>query len=80
MRASGEDLMRGGGHRAGARALWMPRLADVLFIAVMLLVVVLGPRLLNVDGDLGRHLTLGQYILETGRIPTADIFSHTMSG
>jgi hypothetical protein len=66
--------------RGGAQALLMPRLEDVLFIAVMLLVVMLGPRLLNVDGDLGRHLTVGQYILQTGRIPTADIFSHTMSG
>jgi hypothetical protein len=58
----------------------MPRLEDVLFIAVFLLVVMLGPRLLNVDGDLGRHLTVGQYILQTGRIPTTDLFSHTMSG
>jgi hypothetical protein len=58
----------------------MPRLEDVLFIAVMLLVAMLGPRLLNIDGDLGRHLTVGQYILQTGRIPTVDIFSHTMSG
>jgi len=58
----------------------MPRLEDVLFIAVMAMVVLFGPRLLNVDGDLGRHLTVGQHILQTGRIPTADLFSHTMSG
>jgi hypothetical protein len=58
----------------------VPRLEDVLFIAIFLLVIMLGPRLLNVDGDLGRHLTIGEYILQTGRIPTTDSFSHTMSG
>ncbi len=40
----------------------------------------LGPRLLNMDGDLGRHLTVGGYILDLGKIPTLDIFSHTMTG
>ena len=34
----------------------------------------------NVDGDLGRHITIGEYILDTGDIPTSDIFSHTMEG
>ena len=58
----------------------VPRLEDVLFVAIFLLVVALGPRLLNVDGDLGRHLTIGEHILQTGRIPTTDVFSHTMSG
>ncbi len=80
MRSVGESEGTTGIRRGGARALLMPRLEDVLFIAVFLLVVMLGPRLLNVDGDLGRHLTVGQYILRTGQIPTADIFSHTMSG
>ena len=58
----------------------LPRLEDVVFVALFLLVVLLGPRLLNVDGDLGRHLTIGEYIIQTGRIPTTDLFSHTMSG
>ena len=64
----------------GVGTFLVPRLEDVLFVAIVLLVVVLGPRLLNVDGDLGRHLTIGEHILQTGRIPTADVFSHTMSG
>jgi len=64
----------------GVGAFLVPRLEDVLFVAIFLLVVVLGPRLLNVDGDLGRHLTIGEHILQTGRVPTTDIFSHTMSG
>ena len=80
MRSEGEGQVTAGDRRGGVQALLLPRLAHVLFVAVMLVVVVLGPRLLNVDGDLGRHLTLGEHILQTGRIPTADIFSHTRFG
>jgi hypothetical protein len=58
----------------------LPRLRDALFIALFLGVIGLGPRLLNVDGDLGRHLTIGEYILEIYMIPTRNIFSHTMTG
>lgn len=36
--------------------------------------------MLNIDGDLGRHITIGEYILDTGQIPTRDLFSHTMPG
>jgi hypothetical protein len=52
----------------------------MLFIATFLAVIGLGPRMLNIDGDLGRHLTIGESILETRSIPTQDLFSHTMSG
>ncbi len=63
------------------RLTWLlPRLEDVVFVALFLVVVLLGPRLLNVDGDLGRHLIIGEHILQTGLIPTADVFSHTMPG
>ncbi len=58
----------------------MPRLEDILFLAIFLAVIGLGPRLLNMDGDLGRHLTIGNYILDNLTIPTRDIFSHTMTG
>lgn len=58
----------------------MPRLGELAFVALLLLVVALGPQLLNVDGDLGRHLTLGEEILHSGRIPTLDVFSHTRAG
>jgi hypothetical protein len=40
----------------------------------------LGPRIYNGDGDLGRHITIGDYILDNQTIPTRDIFSHTMPG
>ena len=36
--------------------------------------------MLNTDGDIGRHITIGNYILENWKIPTNDIFSHTMTG
>ncbi|MFN8461506.1 MAG: hypothetical protein U0X93_07015 [Anaerolineales bacterium] len=36
--------------------------------------------MLSIDSDLGRHLTLGNYILEHRAIPTNDLFSHTLTG
>ncbi|MDH7488285.1 MAG: hypothetical protein QHH80_02100 [Anaerolineae bacterium] len=57
-----------------------PRLADVLFLAIFASVLLEGPHLFNADGDLGRHITIGRYILSTHSIPTRDLFSHTMAG
>ena len=56
----------------------IPRFEDILFLAIFMAVIGLGPRLLNMDGDLGRHLTIGNYILDSLSIPTQDVFSHTM--
>jgi len=36
--------------------------------------------MLSIDSDLGRHLTLGDYILENRTVPTHDLFSHTLAG
>jgi hypothetical protein len=58
----------------------LPRLGDVFACAVFLGVLGLGPRLLNMDGDLGRHVVIGKYILSSGRIPIADGFSHSLFG
>lgn len=58
----------------------LPRLRDILFISVFASVVFLGPTLFNVDGDLGRHITIGKYILNEGIVPAYDLFSHTMHG
>lgn len=57
-----------------------PRLQDAIFIGALIAIASQGFFLLNGDGDLGRHLTIGNYILHTWRIPTHDLFSHTMSG
>ena len=57
-----------------------PSVQDAFFIAILFAISVQGPMLLNADGDLGRHITIGNYITETGKIPTTDNFSHTMYG
>jgi hypothetical protein len=58
----------------------IPRLRDVLFISLLTVVILFGPRTFNLDGDLGRHITIGNYIIESLTIPRTDIFSHTMTG
>jgi hypothetical protein len=57
-----------------------PRVRDAVFIGTLIALSVQGPGLLNGDGDLGRHITIGNYILDHWEIPTRDIFSHTMTG
>jgi hypothetical protein len=58
----------------------LPKLRDILFIAIFSGVVLAGQRSLNIDGDLGRHITLGQFIIENKMIPNIDLFSHTLPG
>ena len=59
---------------------FFPRLNTILFAAVFFGFVALGPKAMNGDGDLGRHLTIGGYILDHRQVPTQDLFSHTMAG
>ncbi|RPJ42934.1 MAG: hypothetical protein EHM21_12195, partial [Chloroflexi bacterium] len=58
----------------------LPGLGDILWMGAFVGVLGLGPRMMNIDGDLGRHLTIGRYILDQGRVPTLDLFSHTLPG
>ena len=58
----------------------LPRLRDFVFILLLAGALLSGTRMLNTDSDLGRHLTLGNYILTSGRIPTQDILSFTRAG
>ncbi|GAB4494038.1 MAG: hypothetical protein Fur0016_30750 [Anaerolineales bacterium] len=58
----------------------LPRLRDILFLAVFIADVLLGPRMLNIDGDLPRHLLMGKIVLQTHTIPTSDIFSYVYKG
>jgi len=62
------------------RTTLLPRLRDIFFIAVYLGVLLFAPRMLAVDGDLGRHLALGNFILYSGRVPLTDMFSFTRAG
>ena len=58
-----------------------PSLFDIIFIIWAIVVPVgFGGRLINSDGDLARHLRLGEVILQQGALPRQDLFSHTMGG
>lgn len=58
----------------------LPNLGSVVWCSVFLSGILIGPRMMNMDGDLGRHLTIGRDILTSMRIPIADRYSHTMLG
>src|SRR4030066_708506 len=58
----------------------VPRLRDLLFSILFVGVFFLGSRLLNIDSDLGVHLTTGEYILTSQSIPIVDLFSYTKPG
>lgn len=58
----------------------LPRISYIFFGAIFLGVVTSGPGILNVDGDLPRHLLVGNLILHTGQVPTTDLFSYRTIG
>lgn len=55
---------------------FLPRLQDIFFVSIFIGVLLLGQRMLNLDGDLPRHLLTGKYILENRTIPTTELFIH----
>jgi hypothetical protein len=58
-----------------------PSLFDIIFIIWVVVVPVgFGSRLINSDGDMARHIRLGEVILDQGALPRTDFFSHTMAG
>jgi len=59
---------------------YLPRLEDFLFFLIFTGAVLLGPRMLNQDGDLPRHMAIGRYVLSGHFPPMKDIFSHTVPG
>lgn len=58
----------------------IPRLEYVLLAALFWSIAASGPKILNFDGDLPRHLLLGRLIRETGNVPTTDTFSFRTGG
>lgn len=58
----------------------LPRIQDIFFIALFFAVLVLGNRMLNLDGDLPRHLLMGQQILQMKSVPTTELFIHPYLG
>ena len=63
--------------RAGVR----PSLLDIIFVIWAVVVPVgFGHRLLNSDGDLARHLRLGELMLDRHGLLRTDVFSFTRAG
>ena len=59
----------------------LPSPADVVFILFLLSVTLLrGRQAINTDGDLGRHIRVGETILAERGLFYTDRFSHTMAG
>jgi hypothetical protein len=54
----------------------LPRLSAILFVLIFLSVLSLGPKMLNIDGDLPRHLLMGKYILQNRSVPSVEVFIH----
>jgi hypothetical protein len=59
---------------------FLPRIEYILFIAIFWGIVANGPRILNFDGDLPRHILTGNLILQTHHVSTTDIFSFRTTG
>jgi hypothetical protein len=57
-----------------------PSLSNIIFITVLIIALALGQQMLSLDSDLGRHLTIGNTILDKRIIPTLDLLSHTRAG
>ncbi|MGA2502956.1 MAG: hypothetical protein ABSG01_02565 [Anaerolineales bacterium] len=62
------------------KALVLPRSRDIIFLSIFIAAILLGPRMLNTDGDLPHYLAVGKYVLQ-GHFPAIiDIFSYTRNG
>lgn len=58
----------------------LPRLEYILLMALFWSIAASGPRILNFDGDLPRHILLGQLIRESRSVPLTDAFSFRTDG
>ena len=58
----------------------MPNFNNIVWLVTFFGVLLRGRNMMNGDGDLARHLTVGKYILDHGQVPLIDLFSHTMQG
>src|SRR6185369_17041437 len=59
---------------------FLPRIEYILFAAIFWGILANGPRILNFDGDLPRHILTGNLILQTRNVLTTDIFSFRTTG
>ena len=54
---------------------FIPSIADILFLTILLYLSFSGSSMLLGDGDTGYHIRAGEYILKTFSVPSHDIFS-----
>jgi len=59
---------------------FLPRIEYILFVAIFWGIAANGPRILNFDGDLPRHILTGNLILQAHHVSTTDIFSFRTVG
>ena len=62
--------------RSSALSYLVPRVQDIFFFSVFVAVLLLGNRMLNMDGDLPRHILVGQVIAQTHKIPATEPFAY----
>jgi hypothetical protein len=58
----------------------LPRMRDILFLLIFAAALAAGWRTLNSDGDLPRHLLMGQVIIQTHSVPQTELFSYVYAG
>lgn len=64
----------------GPRRFLMPSFGDVIFLLTFVAALVVGTALTNRDGDLAKHLRVGEWAIENQQFPTIDVWSHTLPG
>ena len=62
------------------RVYLLPRLQDILFISIFVAALLMGPLMLNLDGDLPRHILTGKLVTETKTIPSSEPFAYPYQG
>jgi len=67
-------------HRKVFAEILLPSLHTFVFITVFLGSLMIGNKMLSMDGDVGRHIAVGNTMIERRRVLKSDIFSHTMVG
>src|SRR5512143_2321086 len=66
--------------RSSLPAHLLPRLRDIVFCLIFAAAMGAGWRTLNGDGDLPRHLLMGQVIVQSRSIPRVEMFSYYYEG
>lgn len=58
-----------------AKSFFLPSIADLIFVVILLFLSLYGKSGMLGDGDTGYHIRAGEYIVKTLSVPTQDIFS-----